>query len=200
MHHHVHLLWQHSPYSPLAFSFFGLGTGYLIMGGRTLFQKPESSEPVERSIGIWSVCVPGVIQTISASVILIGMTWFPAFATDKKLYFLGLAFLGFATHWLAMGFVRFFGASKAVEGWMALPFMVLCALGVTVLWAKGDIPLVIAFCLLFLVYTADGVRAVTQSEVTLRVQGLAQFITGWWLMYLVWAVVLMYVGIGSPGV
>lgn len=183
-----------SPFSPIAMSFFGLGTGYIILGGQALFNYPPSTADVRRALGVWAVCVPGVVQTVASIVMLVGLTWFGVFEAKPDRYFLAVAFLGFAAHWLAMGFVRYTGVSELVEGWMGLPFFCIAFLGIWIFLAAGDIGVAIAFMLLSLVYLADSAFGFQLVRGAKRLQGLCQFTTGWWLIYLVWAITLDYTG------
>lgn len=183
-----------SPYMPLAISFMGLSTGYMIMGGKQLFKYPPNEPSVVRAMGIWAAATPALIQFVSAIIIFVGMTWFGVFKTKPYAYFLIVAFLSYAAHWLAMGWTRFALADERLEGWMGIPLCLVSVLGVWVMAGAGDVAVAIAFALLACIYVADIVYGFQPKPWAERMQGLAQFVTAWWLMYLVWAIVLNYTG------
>jgi hypothetical protein len=59
-----------SPYAPLAMSFFGIALGYLIMGGTKFFGYPAESRATARALGIWALYGPGIVQSVSAVILL----------------------------------------------------------------------------------------------------------------------------------
>lgn len=193
----VHIDFSPSNYSPIAISFAGLSIGYMIMGGQALFKYPPEAPGTERTLGIWAVAMPGVIQSVSAFVLFVGMTWFGVFKSKPYSYFLIVAFMAYATHWFAMGWTRYVHADKRLEGWMAVPLLLISALGAWVMAAVPDVPIAIAFALLACIYAADAIRGFHPAAWSMRLQGAVQFATAWWLMYLVWAIVLTYTKTGT---
>jgi hypothetical protein len=183
-----------SPYAPLAMSFFGISLGYIIMGGAKAFNYPPQSRPVSRAMGIWALYGPGVVQSVSAVILLVGLTWFGVFEHKPPMYAIALAFLAMAAHWLAMGVTRIRGADTDLEAWMGFPMLAVSALTAWVFFAANDVPIAIGFVLLVLVYAADIVRAFHLFAAADRVQGSAQFIAGWWMLYLAYAVTLTLTG------
>jgi hypothetical protein len=145
-------------------------------------------------MGIWAMTVPALVQTVSAVILFVGMTWFGVFESKPYAYFLIIAFLSYAAHWLGMGWTRFALADERIEGWMGIPFCTISVLGVWVMFAAGDAATAIAFILLSLVYAADAAHGFRPSVTMERVQGFVQVCTACWLLYLVWAITLSYTG------
>src|SRR2546421_7629844 len=82
-----------SSFVPIAIGFFGLGTGYFILGGQALFGFPKASPEVNRSLGLWGFWMPGFMQFLTGIYLLTGLTWFNVFgkAVSSPLYMAGLA-------------------------------------------------------------------------------------------------------------
>jgi hypothetical protein len=53
-----------SPFVPVAIGFFGLGTGYFIWSGQSLFGSPRTSPEVNRTMGMWGFWMPGSLVFI----------------------------------------------------------------------------------------------------------------------------------------
>ena len=108
-----------SPFVPVAIGFFGLGTGYFIWGGQALFGFPKASPEVNRSLGLWGFWMPGFMQFLTGTYLLVGLTWFGVFQNTAPLYMAGLAFTVavfpvLQANRIAMG-LRGTGHSQAVE-------------------------------------------------------------------------------------
>jgi hypothetical protein len=86
----MELTFATSAFPPLALGFFGLGTGYLIWGPQELFGWPRRDEPVDRSLGVWGIWMPGFCQFVTGIVLFIGLSWFqvfkepPLYQSDQK--------------------------------------------------------------------------------------------------------------------
>jgi hypothetical protein len=183
-----------SVFIPLAIGFFGLGTGYFIWGGQALFGYPESKPEVDRTMGMWALWMPGFMQFITGVYLLIGLTWFQVFNGPKSsaspLYMAAVAFTAYGIHWFAMAHRRFIGSSAQPDDWMAIAFFLLSVLGVVVFIAAGDVPVVIVFIGLSLIYLTEAPTRFGLLAAGARLVGLWQVLTGIWLLYLTWAVSL----------
>lgn len=177
-----------SPFVPVAIGFFGLGTGYFIWGGQALFGFPRTSPEVNKTMGMWGFWMPGFMQFITGVYLLIGLTWFNVFGNVAPLYMAGLAFTAYGIHWFAMAYRRYIGSSDEPDGWMAIAFLFLSILGVDVFWHAGDIPVMILFAALALIYAIEIPTRLLSWRSGARLVGLVQFVTGIWLMYLTYAV------------
>src|SRR5260221_2741630 len=121
-----------SPFVPVASGFLGLGAGYFVWGGQALFDFPKSTPDVNRTMGMWGFWMPGFLQFLTGVYLIVGLTWFDVFGKAAPLYMAGLAFTAYGIHWFAMAHRRYIGASSAPDGWMAIAFLFLIALGVDV--------------------------------------------------------------------
>jgi len=176
-----------SPFVPVAIGFFGLGTGYFIWGGQALFGFPKTSPEVNRSLGLWGFWMPGFMQFLTGIYLLIGLTRFNVFRNAAPLYMAGLAFTAYGIHWFAMAHRRYINSNVQLDGWMALAFLFLSILGVDVFWRAGDIPVMIIFVGLTLIYATEVPTRLLSWNSGLRLIGLLQFVTGVWLMYCTYA-------------
>ena len=141
-----------SPFVPVAIGFFGLGTGYFIWGGQALFGFPKSSPEVNRTLSLWGFWMPGFMQFLTGIYLLTGLTWFNVFGKAAPLYMAGLAFTAYGIHWFAMAHRRYIDSSAQPDGWMAIAFLFLSILGVDVFRRAGDIPVMLIFVGLTLIY------------------------------------------------
>ncbi|WP_353222688.1 hypothetical protein [Salinisphaera hydrothermalis] len=57
-----------SPYAPIALGFFGLGTGYLILGPQELFGWPSGDKSLARSNGAGAFSCPACVRRWSGSI------------------------------------------------------------------------------------------------------------------------------------
>jgi hypothetical protein len=176
-----------SHYVPIAIGFFGLATGYFIWGGQALFGFPKTSPEVNRTMGMWGFWMPGFMQFITGVYLLIGLTWFNVFGNAAPLYMAGLAFTAYGVHWFAMGYRRYISASDQPDGWMAIAFLFLSILGIYVFRSAGDIPVMILFIGLALIYATEIPTRLFSWSPGGRFVGLFQFVTGIWLLYCTYA-------------
>lgn len=181
-----------STFFPIAIGFFGLGCGYFIWGGQTLFGFPKQSPEADRTMGMWGFWMPGFMQFMTGVILIIGMTWFGVFTKAPPLYMAALAFTAYGIHWFAMAHRRFIGSSAQPDGWMAIAFLILSLLGVFVFWVANpsDIPVAIVFIGLSLIYLSEIFARFLTSPEAGKLVGLWQILTGIWLMYLTWATVV----------
>ena len=179
-----------SKFWPVAIGFFGLSTGYLVAGGQALFQFPASSPAVEKTVAMWCAWMSGFMQLITGVYLIVGLTWFNVFGNAAPLYMAALAFTAFGAHWFAVAHRRYHGGDARPEGWMAIAFTLLSILGVLVFWTAGDIPVMLVFVGLTLVYLTEIPTRFGGFANGARLIGLWQVLTGLWLMYLTYGVVL----------
>jgi hypothetical protein len=170
-----------SPFVPVAIGFFGLATGYFIWGGQALFGFPKTSPEVNRTLGLWGFWMPGFMQFLTGIYILTGLTWFNVFRSAAPLYMAGLAFTAYGIHWFAMAHRRYIDSNAQLDGWMAIAFLFLSILGVDVFRRAGDIPVMIIFVGLSLIYAAEIPTRLLSWRPGGRVIGLLQLLTGVWL-------------------
>src|SRR6202051_3962337 len=177
-----------SPFVPIAIGFFGLGTGYFIWGGPALFGFPKSSPGVNRTLVIWGFCMPGFMQFLTGLYLLTGLTWFNVFGKAAPLYMAGLAFTAYGIHWFAMAYRRYIDASAEPDGWMAIAFLFLSILGVDVFRRAGDIPGMIIFVGLTLIYAVEIPTRLLSGSPGTTLIGILQVVPGVWLMYSTYAI------------
>jgi hypothetical protein len=99
----------------------------------------------------------------------------------------GLAFTAYGIHWFAMAHRRYIDSSAEPDGWMAIAFLFVSILGVDVFGRAGDIPVMIVFVGLTLIYAAEIPTRLLSWHAGVRLVGLFQFLTGIWLMYCTYA-------------
>ena len=186
-----------SPFPPLAVGFFGLGTGYLIYGTQELFGYPARNDSVDFATGMWGIWMPGFMQFITGIYLFAGLTLFGTFKTPS-LYMAALAFTAYGVHWFALGWNRLRRTDPRVNVGMAVAFLLISILGIIVFFKVGDAPVGGVFIGLVCVYAADFVASLTPDLPKLggraeRVLGFFRLGTGFWLMYLVFAVALNFI-------
>jgi hypothetical protein len=179
-----------SVYIPIALGFFGLGTGYFVWGGHALFGYPKSAPEMEKTMGMWGFWMPGFMQFVTGIILFIGLTWFPVFTKAAPLYMAAVAFTAYGIHWFAMAHRRYVGASPLPDAWMAIAFFFLSVLGIIVFLGAGDIPVVIVFIGLSLIYLTESPTRFGVFPLGGRLVALWQVLTGIWLLYLTYAVTL----------
>jgi len=178
---------------PLAIGFFGLGIGYFVFGGSTFFRFPrENNENINHAMGLWGIFMPGFMQFIAGTYIFLGLTIFPAFRSTPILYMAGLAFTSYGVHWFALGYNKYKGADTTVDGFMAVGFLWISIIGAVVFGLGHDIPVMILFILLAIIYLNDIPASLFHSPAWGRGKALFQLITGTWLMYLTFAAALNF--------
>ncbi|GAC1518357.1 MAG: hypothetical protein NVS3B14_20670 [Ktedonobacteraceae bacterium] len=183
-------LFAPSTYLPIAIGFFGLGTGYFIWGGQALFGFPEASPEVNKTMGMWALWMPGFMQFITGIVLLIGLTWFNVYGKTPPLYMAAVAFTAYGIHWFALAHRRFIGSSDLPDAWMAIAFFILSVTGVVVFFGASDIPVAIVFIGLSLIYLTESPTRFGVFPGGARLVAVWQLLTGIWLMYLTFAVVV----------
>ena len=191
-----------SAFVPLALGFFGLGTGYLIYGPQELVGYPARDRRVDVATGIWGIWMPGFLQFITGIILFVGLAWFGSF-TQKPLYMTAVAFTAYGVHWFALGLSRTFSGDPRPNAFMAIPFMVLSALGAVVFFGAHDNPVGALFAGLFAVYVCEFFASVRTPSASARVAsvssefwgralGLVHTVVGLWLMYLTVAAALNF--------
>jgi hypothetical protein len=199
---------------PLALGFFGLGTGYLIYGPQELFKLPQKNRGLDVASGIWGVWMPGFLQFLTGMILWLGIAFFHVYREAPD-YMAALAFTAYGVHWFALGMGRIFGGDARTNGFMSVSFALISILGVIVFFHNNDNPVGGLFIGLTGVYVSEffaslGVRSdptptgeasVTQApprqktpigELGERALGFFHLGTGFWLMYLTFAVVLNF--------
>jgi hypothetical protein len=185
-------LFQPSAFVPVALGFFGLATGYFVTGGQALFGYPKPVEGGEghRTVGLWAMWMSGFMQFLTGISLLIGLTWFQVFTTTPPLYMAALAFTAFGVHWFAHGYQKYIKSDDGSSAWMSITFFFLSLLGIIVFFTAGDAPVGIVFVGLLLVYLAQALSLFGVLPNGPRIVGLFQFLTGIWLIYMTYAVVM----------
>lgn len=179
-----------SAYVPLGLAFFGLGTGYLIFGPQELFGYPGKSDATELTNGWWGFWMPGMLQFLCGTYILVGLTWFHVFK-GAPLYAAGIETTVFGIHWLAMGLSRMRGGSIVPNGYMCIAFFLVALLGLIVFRTVGDMPVAWLFIGLMAVYFFEFFYCFgLLMPLSKKLLGLAHVVTGLLLMYLTFGIVL----------
>lgn len=196
LHTGVQLTLPTSPFPPLAVGFMGLGTGYLIYGTEELFGYPRRDERVDLATGIWGIWMPGFMQFLTGIYLFLGLTLFGTF-TAPPLYMAALAFTAFGVHWFALGWIRMRQADARVNIGMTVAFLVISVLGIIVFFKSGDDPVGGVFIGLACVYVSEffaslGSDVPSVSRPAERALGFFRLGTGFWLLYLVFAVTLNF--------
>ncbi|MBP2250050.1 hypothetical protein J2754_000347 [Halarchaeum solikamskense] len=179
-----------SALAPVALGFFGLGTGYFIIGGTNLFGFPEKGETTRQTLGSWGIWMPGFLQFVTGILLWGGLTWFDAFRDDHLLYMAALAFTAYGVHWFVLGWKMYKGFDPRPDAWMAIAFLLLSVLGTVNFYLGGVLPVAVLFFGLTLVYLSEIWARFTGSETGEKSVALFQVLTGIWLMYLTYAVTL----------
>lgn len=183
-----------SPFPPLAVGFMGLGTGYLIYGPQELFGYPKREAGVDLATGVWGLWMPGFMQFFTGVYLFAGLALFGTF-TAPALYMAALAFTAYGVHWFAIGWTRMKQTDVRVNLGMAIAFLLISILGAIVFYKSHDWPVGTLFIGLICVYVTDffaslkpdfpGLGKLGQTGL-----GFFHILTGLWLMYLMFAVVL----------
>jgi hypothetical protein len=82
---------------------------------------------------------------------------------------------------------RYIDSSAQSDGWMAIAFLFISILGTNVFQRAGDIPVMIIFVGLSLIYATEIPTRLLSWAPGARLVGLFQFVTGIWLMYCTYA-------------
>jgi uncharacterized membrane protein YhaH (DUF805 family) len=104
--------------------------------------------------GLWRSTRYGFHSYEHQTYLLLGLTWFDV-RNVAPLYMTGLAFTAYGIHWFAMAHRRYIDASAQPDGWMAIAFLFISILGVDVFRSAGDIPVMIIFVGLALIYAVE---------------------------------------------
>jgi hypothetical protein len=186
-----------SPYPPLAVGFFGLGTGYLIWGPQELFGYPKRDPGVDSGTGIWGIWMPGFMQFFTGVYLFAGLALFGTFKTPA-LYMAALAFTAYGVHWFAIGWNRVRRTDPRVNLGMTVAFTLISILGIIVFFGAHDNPVAGVFIGLTCVYVADFFASLAPDlpavgRIGEKALGFFRLGTGFWLMYLTFAVALNFV-------
>lgn len=170
----------------------GVTTGPVATTG---YAADSQRAATDRAMGLWGIWMPGFMQFLTGIMIWVGITWFHVFeptAPHTPLYMAALAFTAFGVHWFVLGYRRYIQADVLPDGWMAIAFLLLSILGIIVFASAKDAGVTILFVGLALIYLTEvlvrfGVHGIPLGD---RLIGVWQLLTGIWLMYLTYAVVL----------
>jgi hypothetical protein len=146
---------------------------------------------------MWGIWMPGFMQFITGVYLFLGLTLFGTFRTPA-LYMTALAFTAYGVHWFAMGWNRLRRADARVNAGMTVAFLLISILGIIVFFKIGDYPVGGLFIGLACVYVVDFFASLKTDLPRLgalgeRALGFFHLGTGFWLMYLMFAVVLNFV-------
>ena len=183
-----------SPFAPLAVGFFGLGTGYLIYGPQELLGYPPRGEGVDYGTGVWGIWMPGFMQLITGLYLFAGLSLFGTFHTPA-LYMAALAFTAYGVHWFALGWNRLRRIDSRVNVGMSIAFTLISILGIIVFFSADDHPVGGLFIGLTCIYVSEFFTALRPDlprpgMLGERALGFFHITVGFWLMYLMFAVVL----------
>ena len=175
----------------------GLGTGYLIYGPQELLGYQARNDSVDFATGMCGIWMPGFMQFITGVYLFAGLTLFGTFKTPA-LYMTALAFTAYGVHWFAMGWNRLRRTDPRVNVGMTIAFLLISILGIIVFFKVGDAPVGGRFIGLTCVYAVDFLASLKPDLPKLggwgeRALGFIHLGTGFWLVYLVFAVVLNFV-------
>src|SRR5260370_42337569 len=116
-----------------------------------------------------------------------GLAWFSGFGEVGVLAGAGLDFAAYGIHWFAMSYRRYIDSNAQPDGWMAIAFLFLSILGADVFRRAGDIPVMLVFVGLTLIYAIEIPTRLLSWSLGGRLVGLFQLATGVGLMYLTYA-------------
>ncbi|MCU1489937.1 MAG: hypothetical protein JWM85_1342 [Acidimicrobiaceae bacterium] len=177
-----------SAYPPLALGFFGLGTGYLIYGPQELLGYPARTRPVDVGNGLWGIWMSGFMQFLAGTYLFAALVIFHSLSAPP-LYMAALAFTAFGVHWFSLGMGRALGADARPNGYMCVAFFLISLLGVISFFSNHDDPVGILFIGLMCVYATEFFGSFGW-QIAERMLGAVRILTGMWLIYLTFAVVL----------
>ena len=183
-----------STFPPLALGFFGLGTGYMIYGTQELFGFPARSERVDFATGMWGIWMPGFMQFITGIYLFAALTLFGTIRTPA-LYMAALAFTAYGVHWFAIGWNRLRQADIRVQVGMTVAFTLISVLGMIVFFHAHDNQVGGLFIGLTCIYVTDFFVSLKPDLPKIgnpaeKALGFFHLGTGFWLFYLMFAVVL----------
>lgn len=186
-----------SPFPPLAIGFFGLGTGYLIYGTQELLGYPRRDERVDFGTGVWGLWMPGFMQFLAGMYLFAGLILFGTLK-EPALYMAAVAFTAYGVHWFALGWNRIKRIDPRVNVGMTVAYLLLSILGIIVFFGAHDNPVAGLFIGLAGVYATDFFASMSPDLPRIgrwaeRGTGFFHLGTGFWLMYLTFAVALNFV-------
>ncbi|KPV42412.1 hypothetical protein [Alicyclobacillus ferrooxydans] len=184
-----------SSFWPIAIGFFALGVNYFVQGGSTLFGGPKWSDDPRANAkvtGLWGIFLGGFGQLITGTYLMIGLSWFPVYRNAAPLYMAAVAFSAYGIHWIVLGWRKYIGGDTGPEAWMAIPFLLLSILGAISFGGNGDIPAMILFIGLILIYLCEIFEKFLNSTGWGKGTAFFQLLTGIWLMYLTYGVTLNF--------
>jgi hypothetical protein len=186
-----------SLYPPLAVGFFGLGTGYLIYAPYELVHWPPRTESIDRATGVWGLWMPGFMQFLTGTYLFAALLLFETLRTPAD-YMAALAFTAYGVHWFALGWNRYQRNDPRASIPMTIAFLLISILGIIVFFGAGDHPVAGLFIGLAGVYVGDFFAFMIPDQPKIGrygeiFTGVFRLGTGFWLMYLTYAVVLNFV-------
>ncbi|HWC82174.1 MAG TPA: hypothetical protein VG756_19660 [Pseudonocardiaceae bacterium] len=161
---------------------------------------------MDRATGVWGIWLPGFCQFVTGVYLFGALTWFGSLK-EPALYTAALAFSAYGIHWFAIGWNRYQGNDNRPTGLMAISFIIISVLGLTVFFHGGAWPVGVLFTGLALVYiaellacfkigakpapaSAEGEEAKPGFNPGERALGALHILVGIWLMYLTFATTL----------
>ena len=182
-----------SYFFPLGIGFLSLSVNYFVQGGSALFGGPNWSKDVrknDQTLGLWGIFLGGFGQFITGVYLMVGLSWFPVYRDAAPLYMAAVAFSVYGIHWIVLGWRRYIGADYGPEAWMAIPILALGLVGAYSFHRAGDIPAMILFIGLSLIYISEIYSRFTNNPVGLKMVAAFQLLTGIWLLYLFMGITL----------
>ena len=175
---------------PLGLVFFGLGTGYLIFAPQELLGFPACDANVDPANGVRDFWMRWFCQFVNGMLVPIGLSWFPVFK-GSPVYAAGIITSLFGSHWFAMDYTRMRRSDPRLDGFMEIACFLVSLLGSIVFLRAGDWSVWLLFSGLMAIYVADFFvsfgRGLPGSVKTME---FLHIVTGLWLMYLTFAIVL----------
>ncbi|MDQ0189505.1 hypothetical protein JI721_01445 [Alicyclobacillus cycloheptanicus] len=184
-----------STFWPVAIGFLSLSINYFVQGGTTLSAGPnwgQDKAKFDRTVGLWGMFLGGFGQLITGIYLMVGLSWFPVYRNAPPLYMAAVAFSVYGIHWIVLGLRRYTGSDHGPEAWMAIPLLGLSVLGAISFGNAGDIPAMILFIGLTLIYICEIPSRFRNSKFWEKSTGLFQLLTGIWLLYLTYGVTLNF--------
>ncbi|QSO52133.1 hypothetical protein JZ785_25890 [Alicyclobacillus curvatus] len=182
-----------SQFWPVAIGFLSLSINYFVQGGTTLATGPnwnQDKAKFDRTVGLWGMFLGGFGQLITGIYLMVGLSWFPVYRNAPPLYMAAVAFTVYGIHWIVLGLRRYTGSDHGPEAWMAIPLLGLSVLGVISFGNAGDVPAMILFIGLTLIYICEIPARFRNSKMWEKSTGAFQLLTGIWLLYLTYGVTL----------
>ena len=98
--------------------------------------------------------MPGFMQFLTGVYLFVGLSWFDSFRAPA-LYMAALAFTAYGVHWFSLGRARALGGDPRPNEFLAIAFIVISALGVTVFFTADDWAVGLVFVGLTCVYVSE---------------------------------------------